>query len=148
MIVTRKMEIEDLDRVLEVEKDCFKSPWSRDSLSFEIRNNSLATYLVGEYDGLVVAYGGMWVILDEGHITNIAVISDYRGRGLGDRILYGLIEKARELDLARLTLEVRVSNLPAQKLYEKYGFVSHGIRPNYYGDNGEDAIIMWKNLKE
>jgi ribosomal-protein-alanine N-acetyltransferase len=91
----------------------------------------------------IVGYGGLWVGVDEGHITTLAVQPRYRGQGIGELLLNGLIDLAFELHATMLTLEVRVSNTVAQSLYQKYGFVSAGHRPRYYEDNGEDALIMW-----
>lgn len=91
----------------------------------------------------IVGYGGVWLSVDEGHITTIAVAPAYRGRGIGELLLNGLIDQAMELHADVLTLEVRVSNVVAQQLYLKYGFRPAGTRPRYYTDNGEDALIMW-----
>jgi ribosomal-protein-alanine N-acetyltransferase len=91
----------------------------------------------------IVGYGGVWLSVDEGHITTIAVAPEARGRGIGELLLNGLIDQAINLNADVLTLEVRVSNLVAQQLYLKYGFRPAGTRPRYYTDNGEDALIMW-----
>ena len=90
----------------------------------------------------IVGYGGLWLSVDEGHITTIAVGPEYRGRGIGELLLNGLIDQAMSLNADLLTLEVRVSNVVAQQLYLKYGFRPFGTRPRYYTDNGEDALIM------
>lgn len=142
------MEERDLDRIIEIEKDCFTTPWSRESFLMEITENLLARYIVAEVDGLVVGYGGIWIIVGEGHITNIAVESRYRKIGAGKKLVGGLVDISKRLLLTAMTLEVRKSNFPAQNLYKQYGFVEHGIRPKYYKDNNEDAIIMWKNLED
>jgi [ribosomal protein S18]-alanine N-acetyltransferase len=91
----------------------------------------------------IVGYGGLWLNVDEGHVTTIAVAPEYRGRGIGELLLNGLIDQALALNIDLLTLEVRVSNIVAQQLYLKYGFRPSGTRPRYYTDNGEDALIMW-----
>jgi ribosomal-protein-alanine N-acetyltransferase len=91
----------------------------------------------------IVGYGGLWLNVDEGHVTTIAVAPEYRGRGIGELLLNGLIDQALTLNTDMLTLEVRVSNIVAQQLYLKYGFRTSGTRPRYYTDNGEDALIMW-----
>jgi [ribosomal protein S18]-alanine N-acetyltransferase len=91
----------------------------------------------------IVGYGGLWLSIDEGHVTTIAVAPEYRGRGIGELLLNGLIDQAMALNADLLTLEVRVSNIVAQQLYLKYGFRPAGTRPRYYTDNGEDALIMW-----
>lgn len=92
---------------------------------------------------LVVGHGGIWSILDEGHITTIAVHPNFRRLGIGELILLGLIDQAYTLDVHQLTLEVRQSNVAAQQLYAKYGFTSVNVRKRYYTDNNEDALIMW-----
>lgn len=144
----RNMKEEDIEDILEIENQSFSTPWTRNAFLIELKENKLARYIVAEVDGKVVGYGGIWLILNEGHITNIAVLEDYRGKGLGNRILEGIIWSCIKEDIDRMTLEVRKSNIVAQNLYEKYGFISSGIRPGYYADNKEDAIIMWRNNKE
>lgn len=92
--------------------------------------------------GRILGYAGMWLMVDEAHITTIAIREAWRGRGLGELLLASLIEQAMELQIRRVTLEVRVSNATAQNLYRKYGFQQEGVRPRYYSDNNEDAYIM------
>lgn len=147
-ILVRKMEEKDLDRIMEIEQDCFTTPWSREAFLLEITKNELARYIVAETDGIVAGYGGIWMIVGEGHITNIGVESKYRRLGVGNKILEGLIEASRDTEVMSMTLEVRESNIAAQNLYKKYGFVDYGKRPNYYSDDNEDAIIMWKKFDE
>lgn len=142
-VVTRMMTLSDLDEIMEIERLSFKTPWSRESFESEIMHNNLAYYLVLEYKGHVVAYGGLWFVVDEGHITNIAVHPVCRGKGLGETLVREMVSFARAKDVRRMTLEVRTKNEPAIKLYEKIGFEGHGIRPGYYQDSGEDALIMW-----
>lgn len=136
---------EHIDSVLIIDSLSFPNPWSKNSFEREIETNKFARYLVAKKDGIVIGYAGMWLILDEGHITNIAVHPEYRGVGAGSLLLEGLIEICRIEAISKLTLEVRKSNLVAQALYKKYGFTEEGIRKGYYGDNKEDAIIMWKH---
>ncbi|MDR7856856.1 ribosomal protein S18-alanine N-acetyltransferase [Tissierella sp.] len=145
-ITVRGMEEKDLDRVMEIEAGAFTTPWSRESFTLEITKNQLAKYIVAEMDNLVVGYGGIWLIIDEGHITNIAADVHYRRIGVGDKLVEGLINICIERGIDSMTLEVRESNIAAQNLYKKYGFVEAGVRPKYYADDNEDAIIMWKNL--
>lgn len=142
----RKMELKDIGQVLFIEKVSFATPWSNDAFEKELRENKLARYIVAEIDKKVVGYGGIWLILDEGHITNIAVHKDYRGYGIGHRLVDGLVDVCYELNIARMTLEVREFNTPARNLYSNHGFIDIGKRPGYYADNNEDAIIMWKEL--
>lgn len=140
------MRVADLDEVLAIEHQSFTTPWSRAAYHRELVTNGYATYIVGRYAGRVISYGGMWVILDEAHITNIAVHPDHRGLGVGRLTMHALQSKAAELGATRMTLEVRVSNLTARHLYESLGFRGTGVRRNYYSDTHEDAIVMWKDL--
>lgn len=142
----RKMVLGDLDRVMEIEHRSFTLPWSREAYENELSTNHFASYLVACYEEQVVGYAGMWVILDEAHITNIAIDPAFRGRRLGERLMQEMMVQSMARGAERMTLEVRVSNLPAQRLYEKLGFVSHGVRKGYYTDNNEDAMIMWAEL--
>lgn len=146
-IIIRPMTIDDVDEVYKVEEDCFVDPWSKDSIRKELKND-LARYLVAELDNKIVGYVGVWFVVDEGHITNVAVHSDYRGKKIGDRLVKEMVELCKENNLVAMTLEVRTSNTVAQNLYRKYGFKMGGIRKEYYSDNKEDAIIMWNQLKE
>ncbi|HCJ09762.1 MAG TPA: ribosomal-protein-alanine N-acetyltransferase [Clostridiales bacterium] len=142
------MQVRDLDEVLAIERVSFTTPWSRAAYHRELLLNGCATYLVGRLDGRVVSYGGMWVVLDEAHVTNLAVHPDYRRGGVGRVTMLALEQRARELGARRMTLEVRVSNTPARRLYEKLGYRGTGIRRNYYTDTREDAIVMWKDLED
>lgn len=140
------MKIEDIDAVVEIEKSSFETPWSRESFISEIEKNDLAQYLVAKIGGKVVGYAGMWFILDETHITNIAVHPDYQDRGIGNKLIKAIIESTKENDLRSITLEVRNTNKKAIYLYEKNGFEASGIRKGYYSDTNDDAIIMWKEI--
>ncbi|WP_069650331.1 ribosomal protein S18-alanine N-acetyltransferase [Caloranaerobacter ferrireducens] len=145
-IIIRDMTEEDIDEVLDIEKKSFKTPWSRDAFIKEVNQNKLAKLIVASIEGKVVGYGGIWLIVDEGHITNIAVHPNFRGLGIGNLLVEGLIKICRERGINRMTLEVRKSNKIAQSLYKKFGFKECGIRPGYYSDTKEDAIIMWKEM--
>ncbi|AOY75731.1 ribosomal protein S18-alanine N-acetyltransferase [Clostridium formicaceticum] len=142
----RKMLMKDIPSVIEIEKQCFPIPWTRGAFETELKKNKLAIYRVATWENQVVGYGGMWFIVDEGHITNIAIHPNFQGRGIGEAIVRALMEEANIKRIYRMTLEVRKSNLIAQNLYKKLGFISCGIRPGYYSDNGEDALIMWKEI--
>lgn len=140
-----QMRESDLDSVMEIEEASFPTPWSRNAFLSEIYENRRAYYLVARDNGHVAGYVGIWVILDEGHVTNLAVHPNFRRQGIGEQLMQSIISYARSRGAKRITLEVRASNLTAQSLYEKLGFVGVGTRPGYYHDNGEDAVIMWKN---
>ncbi|MDX9916492.1 MAG: ribosomal protein S18-alanine N-acetyltransferase [Gudongella sp.] len=144
IISVRQMETKDIKRVLEIEKESFSTPWSEEAFRTEIEDNILAVYVVAEVDDEVVGYGGFWRILDEAHITNIAVGTSMRGKGIGEAILMGMIDYCTKNEIPHMTLEVRKSNQTALGLYKKHGFSEAGIRPGYYTDNHEDAVIMWK----
>lgn len=140
------MRLDDIPIVCEIEREAFTSPWTAGAFHNELTNNQFAHYMIMDYGGEVAGYGGMWLIIDEAHITNIAVRDRYRGKKLGERLLTELQRTARFLGAVRMTLEVRTSNYIAQRLYEKMGFRSVGVRRGYYTDNHEDAIIMWADL--
>ncbi len=142
MIETGLMTLGDVDAVWEIEKQSFAVPWSRDAFVKEVTENRCARYLVVWEDGVPVAYAGMWLVLDEAHITNIAVREDKRGRGLGDMVTRALMQLAADTGIRYMTLEVRRSNRVAQSLYKKLGFVEVGFRKRYYADNNEDALVM------
>ena len=141
----REMTEADLDRIADLEIRCFSVPWSRDMLEEELENER-AVYLVAQKSSVLYAYAGMWIIFDEGHITNIAVDPDMRKQGLGKYVLQGLLEVARKMGVKKATLEVRKGNIAAISLYERFGFRTEGIRKGYYSDNGEDALILWVDL--
>jgi len=142
------MRPRDVRQVMPIEKASFPAPWPASAYRHELTKNDLLSYLVlRENDGStcearVVAYGGFWLILDEAHISTLAVDPARRGRGLGEWMLVVLIETAILRGAGELTLEVRASNRVAQGLYGKYGFRRVGLRKGYYHDNGEDALIM------
>jgi ribosomal-protein-alanine N-acetyltransferase len=134
-----------IDGIMEIENESFAIPWSRASVEKEL-NNKLAIYLVATEGDKVIGYGGMWHVVTEGYITNIAVHKDYRRQGVGDAIVKGLIKIADDKEMIGVTLEVRVSNKAAIELYRRNGFVFSGVRKEYYEDNKEDAFIMWHYL--
>lgn len=146
--IIRRMEFDDLDAIEQIEKSAFTVPWSRESFLNELTNNLFAYYLVLEVEGNVIGYGGMWIIADEAHITNIAIAPNYRGKRWGEKLLVTMKDHAAKQGATAMTLEVRTSNVVAQRLYKKLGFDKTGIRPKYYSDNGEDALIMWVNFDE
>lgn len=140
-MIIRRMTMADVDGVAAVEAATFPTPWSRDAFQSEMKNVA-ARYLVAEKDGRVIGYAGAWIILDESHITNIAVLEAERGQGIGRKLTHGLMQYLSNLGAAYATLEVRKSNEVAQNLYKSLGFIKLGVRKRYYEDNGEDALIM------
>jgi ribosomal-protein-alanine N-acetyltransferase len=147
-VTFRLMKVEDIDQVLIIEHASFATPWSREAFFNEMVNNPYATYVVMEEEGKIIGYCGLWVVLEDAHITNVAVLPEHRGRKLGEALLSQTLELAKALGAERLSLEVRVSNTVAQGLYRKLGFQNGGIRKRYYTDNNEDAIVMWVNIHE
>jgi ribosomal-protein-alanine N-acetyltransferase len=142
------MVMDDIAEILKIEALSFVSTWPPNAFVNELRDNKLAHYFVGRLDGRVVAYGGIWVILEDSHVTTIAVHPDVRGQRLGEEMLVHLLDQAIERDASWVTLEVRESNEVAQKLYRKYGFTIVSTRRGYYSDNNESALVMWAgNLK-
>ncbi len=140
----RAMTVKDLEDIMVLENLSFRIPWSRSAFEEELRGNTFARYLVADLNGKAVGYAGMWKVYDEGHITNIAVHPEFRRAGIAAALLEALISLAAAEGIERMTLEVRQGNLAAKSLYMKYGFMDCGIRKGYYADNGEDAVIMWK----
>ncbi|MEG0640992.1 MAG: ribosomal protein S18-alanine N-acetyltransferase [Clostridium sp.] len=137
------MTIDNIDDVVEIENLSFSTPWSHNAFHLELTNNKNALYRAVKINGKVIAYGGMWLLFDEVHVTNIAVHPEYKGCGYGNVIMGDMIDSARNAKMSAMTLEVRVSNTPAVNLYKKFGFVSVATRKGYYQDTKEDAIIMW-----
>jgi len=136
-----------LEGVIDIENRSFPTPWSKTAFFHEISGNDFAYYIVALDGDNVVGYAGMWVILDEGHITTLAVHPSYRRQAIGKTLLNDLISEARRRGCIKMTLEVRPSNTPALELYGQTGFVSYGVRPGYYSDTGEDAVIMWRDIR-
>ena len=143
-IFITKMTSDDIEDVVEIEKEAYgKHHWSKSSFYDEMSNNLAHYYCAKTPDGELVGYAGTWHILDEGHITTIAVKNKFLRRHIGEAIVLSILEDWYKGGIKYLTLEVRVSNTPAINLYKKYGFTSLGTRKGYYQDNNEDALIMW-----
>lgn len=141
-LVVRPMTAADLPAVQLIERASFTTPWPPQAYRQELESNRLAAYLVALIGDEIVAYGGVWLMVDEAHVTTFAVHPRYRRRRIGERLLLSLLDLSRDRHAREATLEVRLSNLAARRLYEKYGFRPVGIRPRYYSDNQEDALIM------
>ena len=140
--VLRRMTISDVPAVHRLEQAIFSMPWSEKDFVYEMTENKVARYLVIEETGEIIAFAGAHIILDQAHVTNIAVRQDCRGRGLGRMITRALMQYASNLGAEYLTLEVRQSNVKAQNLYKSLGFVKVNVRKRYYEDTGEDAWLM------
>lgn len=144
--IVRSMHADDLSTIIVIERASFSTPWSLDAFKTELKDNEYARYLCLEVDGQLIGYMGLWFILDEGHITNIAILPNFRGQRWGEFLMRTVMEKMAGLGMERMTLEVRTSNYSAQSLYKKLGFAVAGIRKEYYSDTHEDALIMWAEL--
>jgi ribosomal-protein-alanine N-acetyltransferase len=143
-LVVEPMRLDDLPAVHAIEQASFSAPWPPNAYRSELESNRLAQYLVvrAGHDGEVIGYGGMWIMVDEAHITTFAVHPAWRRQHIGERLLLAFLDLAIDRAAHEATLEVRLSNLPARRLYEKYGFRPVGLRPRYYSDDHEDALIM------
>ncbi len=138
------MTREDVESIVRIEEEAYgKHHWAKSSFYDEMSNNLAKYYTAKNNNGEILGYAGTWHIIDEGHITTIAVRSDYLRNHIGEAMMQKIIEDCYKNKIKYLTLEVRSSNIPAIKLYEKYGFQSLGTRKGYYQDNNEDALIMW-----
>jgi [ribosomal protein S18]-alanine N-acetyltransferase len=147
MVIT-EMTTSDIPDVVRIERASFATTWPSNAFYNELSTNKLAHYFVGRVNGSIIAYGGIWVIFEDSHITTIAVDPICRGRSYGERMLLHLLDEAITRDAAWMTLEVRESNTGAQQLYRKYGFTTVSTRKGYYSDNNENALVMWAgNLK-
>ena len=148
-VICRRMTLEDVPQVHAIELKTFHTPWSYQSFVDEMTTNKCARYIVAEEDGKILAFGGAWLIFEEGHITNIAVDEAHRGRGIGKAVTRELMQYAANMGVQYMTLEVRKSNLVAQSLYKSLGFIELGVRKRYYEDNGEDAYLyVCQNMPE
>jgi [ribosomal protein S18]-alanine N-acetyltransferase len=136
------MTLADIADVHRIERASFPVPWPDYAFRQEIESNRLARYLVVRAGTEAVAYAGIWLMVDEAHITTFAVLPTWRRRGVGGRLRMALMDMAVEIGARVATLEVRLSNLPARRLYQQFGFRPVGLRPRYYSDNAEDALIM------
>lgn len=144
----RTAELRDLLRMREVELLGFVAPWGEEILRQEVVNKDRTHYVVAEFENRIVGYAGLWVILDEGHITRVAVDPEFRRRGIGRDLVRALMEEGFNSGCESFTLEVRSSNLEAINLYNSLDFHEIGVRPGYYEMEGEDAVIMWYHPPE
>lgn len=143
-IIYREMTLPDVEQVYQIELSCFTQPWSIESLIGELtRNNDVAYYVVAECDGRIVGYAGVWIMFDEAHMTNIAVVPEYRRQGIARNIILNMMNEALRRGATQMTLEVREFNYKAQNLYASLDFTKAGVRKRYYSDTGENAFILW-----
>lgn len=139
----------DLDGVLLVEAASFVNHWTREMFEWEIRNSDVAhVFVLREPGGRVAGYCAVWLIFDELHINNLALLPEYRGRQLGAALLAWVLEESARRGATRATLEVRASNVVARRLYERFGFAVAAVRRAYYSNPDEDAVVMWRAPEE
>ena len=142
----REFKPTDVEEVRKIEIESFSCPWSRSTFVKEL-NNDYAYYLVGLLESEIVIYIGSWLLEDQIHITTLATKKRYRRQGLATELLDWLLAKAKEMDKIKISLEVRASNTAAQRLYINEGFFKIARKTGYYKDNGEDAVVMLKEVK-
>lgn len=142
-----KMEALHLCQIIALEKQCFQTlAWDEDCFLYEINQNPFGHYFVGMLEDEVVCYLGLHIIFEDCHITTVGTHPDFRKQGFGREILQHGIRYAKALGVENMSLEVRVSNVAAKKLYASFGFQEGALRKNYYPDNQEDAMLMWVKI--
>ncbi|MCR5476835.1 MAG: ribosomal protein S18-alanine N-acetyltransferase [Lachnospiraceae bacterium] len=142
-LIIRGMRREDAPQLAGIESRSFSMPWSEEDFLYLVTEGN-ALYLVAEYDGTIAGCAGMRIVCGEGSIDNVVVDEPYRGQGIAQALLGKLIREGEARGAGDMTLEVRISNAPAIHVYEKFGFVSEGVRPNFYEMPCEDALILWR----
>lgn len=148
LITYRKMTLEDIDQVHLIEEEAFTIPWTKEAFEHEMTTNLYSYYILAETEAKeIIGYCGMWIVMDECHITNVAVAERMRGKKIGEGLMREAIRIVLEQKVVLMTLEVRVTNDVAKNLYHKLGFKDGGIRKNYYTDTREDALVMWVEFK-
>lgn len=140
----REMCTADLEQVYTIEEKLFSIPWSKKSFEDALANSE-NIYLVAQEENQILGYCGLWGVVGEGQITNVAVDKMHQKKGIGGMLLAALLDKGEKKGIGAYTLEVRESNKPALALYEKFNFKNVGIRKNYYEEPTEHAVIMWRN---
>jgi ribosomal-protein-alanine N-acetyltransferase len=144
--ITQLTSADQIPSVLEIETASFTSPWTREMYLAELENRNVSYCFLASFDnGPAIGFCSFWRVLDELHINNLAVLPDFRHRGVGAELLAFVLNEGARLGALRATLEVRRSNTPALMLYERYGFTVAGIRRDYYTNPQEDALILWKD---
>jgi ribosomal-protein-alanine N-acetyltransferase len=138
----RRMRLEDVPAVHEIDMLSFSLPWSERSFRYEVTQNPISRGWVVEAEGRIAAMLVLWLVVDEAHIATIAVHPDFRRQGIGEQILLSALRSAKDEGAQRAFLEVRAGNAAAQAMYKKYGFTITGVRPRYYKNNNEDAFLM------
>ena len=141
-VIVEAMRSEDVPDVHEIERLSFSTPWPAYAFEQELKGNRLARYVVARAGDRIVGFAGLWLMVDEAHVTTFGVHPDWRRQGIGRQLLLNLVELSLSIGARRMTLEVRASNTVAQALYHSFGFEVVGRRARYYTDDGEDALVM------
>lgn len=144
----QKMEVNDLEHIVELEQQCFTSPWSKDDFLYELNENPFGYYVVLKEQDQITGYLGLWMDEERAQITTIGVDPKHRSKGYAKALMEHMLDVCSKRGVQMYSLEVRVSNTPAIALYERYGFKKVGIRKAYYKDNHEDAYLMIKESEE
>ncbi len=150
-VTVREMTVNDLKDIMLIEKVSFPTPWSENMFRKELKvamARNLVAVIKSARREEIIGYINFWIFADEVHLNNIAVRKDQRGKGVASRMMAEMIQHGRKQNARWGTLEVRETNFDAIRLYERYGFVIKGVRPNYYHDSKEDALVMWCDLKD
>ncbi|MBE5866894.1 MAG: ribosomal-protein-alanine N-acetyltransferase [Lachnospiraceae bacterium] len=134
--------LEDVAELVEMERTIFSVPWSEQQF-IDLLKRDYCLYMVAQKEEKIVAFAGLTILVDEGDVDKVMVAESCRGQGIAEKMMQELLTEARRRGVKEFTLEVRVGNTPAIRLYEKLGFVSEGIRPRFYDKPVEDAMIMW-----
>jgi len=142
-VLIEPLEEKDVNEIMAIERTAFLNHWPESAFINELQKNQLAHYIVARHDGMLVGYAGLWIVIDEAHITTVAVHPDYRRKKIAEQLVHQLLSMAVAKEARWATLEVRESNEAAQTLYKKFGFAPAGIRKNYYMEENENAVIMW-----
>ena len=145
VIEIRNMTIDDLAKVIKIEKDCFSDPWSANVFRADL-NNEMAIVIIAEFEKTIVGFSNIYIVAGEIQVGNFAVAPGFRKRGVGKKLMESVLKLAKENDCLQIFLEVRKSNKPAIDLYKSYGFVESGIRKEYYNNPKESAILMTMEL--
>ncbi len=145
-LLLRRAETEDILDIALLEEITFPTPWSEESIRHDVESNDIALVAVAEWNGSFAGYMDVWQVAGEGQLNNIGILPDYRGLGIGEHLMKYMMDWLITCGNEEMTLEVRASNERARHLYRKLGFEEIGVRPGYYLDDGEDAILMRKQL--
>ena len=150
-VMIEEMTVQDMEQIMAIEKVSFPTPWSENMFRKELKvsmSRNFVARIKSERGKELIGYMNYWIYAGESHLNNIAVRRDYRRKGIASKLMTEMIRKSLKEGAALGTLEVRRTNEAASRLYERYGYIMKGVRPNYYDDTKEDGLIMWCDFKE